>query len=494
MKKMDLLKKILLVFLYFIPLLQVRWFYNSYTTLFMVVFVYLCLFAYLIIDRVHFKKNSFIFIPLLIVLLSFFVLHNYNALNFNSLVPGNFNYSVIEEILYFVKMTVPLVLIFLLYKMKYNRKNYLNLLSTWLLFFSLVIIVTNFLGLSYGSYSGEVIKGNFFTWFGDGYAKYTFFHLGSIGYFESANQISGIYLLCLPFLVMGFLEKFELKKLFVIFCSCFAMFLIGTKTAVFGIFIVLIVSLIIAIFMRVITKQKFSGKSCIIILAITLIFALLYPYSIVENRKIVQDLIDNEVVEEVPILPVETDSSIGEEMSYSEKIEYIEKNYKSKRILETLILERYPYQYDADFWYDILKLDTASRTDYRFLEQALARRVVEINNNSYDKFFGIGYSRMQNLFNIEKDFVMQYYSVGILGVILFLGGYFVFLVKDGIGVLRAKFKGKIYAVVAGFSICLFMLVAYQSGNLFNSLFVMIPFAVLFGVFHNESENLEKIKE
>ena len=40
-----------------------------------------------------------------------------------------------------------------------------------------------------------------------------------------------------------------------------------------------------------------------------------------------------------------------------------------------------------------------------------------------DDWFGIGYTRTSNIYNLEKDFVYQYYSVGIVGVVLLLGPY-----------------------------------------------------------------------
>ena len=40
---------------------------------------------------------------------------------------------------------------------------------------------------------------------------------------------------------------------------------------------------------------------------------------------------------------------------------------------------------------------------------------------------------VQNIFNIERDFVLQYYAFGIIGCVIFLG---VYLVLFGIGFYR----------------------------------------------------------
>ncbi|MEG0994975.1 MAG: O-antigen ligase family protein, partial [Bacilli bacterium] len=338
----------------------------------------------------------------------------------------------------------------------------------------------------YGSYSGEIIKGNFFTWFQDGFSKYTFFNLGSIGYFYSANQLSAIYLLGLPFIIISFLKKTSIKKGFVIVLSTLTMFLIGTRTATYGIFIILGSVLIIYFINSLLNKEKLKGKGIIFIVLLISIFLLLYPYSIVVNR--------NEVQEQIEItdiaLPESSETStspLEKELTREDKILYIKDNYEEKRILPLFIISRYPYQNDPDFWYDILQLDASYRTNYRFLEQAIAKRVVSINNNKLDKYLGIGYNRMQNIFNIEKDFVMQYYSVGILGTVILLWFYLYYLVKGGILIIKNKGIKMEYALTVGFSLCLFFITAYQSGNLLNSLYTTIPCSILFGLLYEETK-------
>ena len=90
------------------------------------------------------------------------------------------------------------------------------------------------------------------------------------------------------------------------------------------------------------------------------------------------------------------------------KIKY---NYEKKELHKQFFTENYPYQYDPDFWYDFLQKDISLTTDYRYIELCIIKRVVEINNNNMDKWLGITNTRLQNIFNIEKDFVVQYYAL-----------------------------------------------------------------------------------
>ena len=58
----------------------------------------------------------------------------------------------------------------------------------------------------------------------------------------------------------------------------------------------------------------------------------------------------------------------------------------------------------------------------------MLKRVKEINNNKYDDLLGLTYSRTSKVFNLEKDFQYQYYSLGIIGQILFIGPLIVMLI------------------------------------------------------------------
>lgn len=106
------------------------------------------------------------------------------------------------------------------------------------------------------------------------------------------------------------------------------------------------------------------------------------------------------------VVPVTTDVPENDFM-----IKYIENNYEDKQLNKQFLFNNYPYQYDPEFWYNLLQNDILLITNYRYIELSMIRRVVEINNNTMDKWFGITNTRLQNIFNIEKDFVVQYYAL-----------------------------------------------------------------------------------
>jgi len=105
LKKADIF---LIIFLIIQPIFDLKIFYNSISTLIRVVII-LGFFSYYFLTNKNNKKYYLLIYPLLVFV--YFIFHHINAMNFNSLVPGNFNYSIIKEGLYFVKMLCPFLLI-----------------------------------------------------------------------------------------------------------------------------------------------------------------------------------------------------------------------------------------------------------------------------------------------------------------------------------------------------------------------------------------------
>ena len=170
----------------------------------------------------------------------------------------------------------------------------------------------------------------------------------------------------------------------------------------------------------------------------------------------------------------------NDNIAYTSDLDYIEQNYIEKKIKQEFILERYPYTYDADFWISILNEPIYRRINYRYLEESIVKRVIEINNNKLDVLLGITNTRVQNIFNIEKDFVVQYYSLGIIGLILVFIPYFILLFNYLYKLIKDKFKDfDIINMLSFLTIIIIFIISYFSGNLLNSLSFTIYFAILF---------------
>ena len=100
-KQQKLIEKILVIFLMIQPIFDLKIFYNSISTLIRVIVIGL-LFIYFFINDKN-KKKYYLAIYVMVFFI-YFIFHHINAIHFNSFIPNNFNYSVIKEGLYFVKM------------------------------------------------------------------------------------------------------------------------------------------------------------------------------------------------------------------------------------------------------------------------------------------------------------------------------------------------------------------------------------------------------
>lgn len=485
----NLLQKVLIVFLIIQPIFDLKVFYNSISTLIRVIIIGVFFIIYFIQDK---NKKKYFLIIYPVLLLIYFIFHQINAQNFKSLVPGNFDYSTIKEILYFVKMVTPFLLIYDIYEAKLSREQIINVIKYIVIIVSLIIIVTNIFGISYGSYSNTRIKANFFSWFNNK-NNYTYQDLASKGFFEYANQISAVLIIFLPFMIME-LQKNEKKVLniLIIIINIWALILLGTKVAVLGITIDILFTIFIIIFNKIINKEQINIKNLLLLLIPIVFYMSILPFNPMFNRqnerdKTIETFLDEnseknyiENKEDITINEIsEIETTEANVMTKEEKMNYVEVIAAKKNLPEQFFKQNYSYECDIDFWYDFVQNDIAVTTDYRTVEIAMVKRVIEINNNKCDKWVGITNTRLQNIFNIERDFVVQYFALGIIGTILVFLPYMCILILFTVYVFKNKFKNinKYQYLCYGLTIFSFA-IAFYSGNLLNSLSFTIYLGIL----------------
>lgn len=382
---------------------------------------------------------------------------------------------MLKEALYFVKMISPFLLIYSLYKSELPRDRIIQVVKCIVLVISLLIIISNIFGFSYGTYSDITIKANFFEWFKHD-SPYAYTDLASKGFFQYGNQTSAILIMFLPFMIYNVFKKFNFINYFTLICNTFALILLCTKVAVLGIAIAFIYSLFAFGFVHIIQKKKFDFKACIPILIVLILYGTLLPINPMFNRIDEQSTVIAEFDKtDTPLLP-----SAETEVSLEYMLNYIEGMHNEKKVPQQFLFENYPYQYDPEFWYNFLQQDISLTMDYRYTELSMIKRVVEINNNSMDKWFGITNTRLQNVFNIERDFIVQYYALGIIGIILIFAPYFIFILIFIYKTLKGKFKNlTLVNCLSAITIVFLFGTSYMSGNLLNALSFTIYFAICF---------------
>lgn len=457
------------------------------------------------------------------------ILHLVNANNFHSLVPGNFGYSVVGEIFYIIRLIIPISIVFITYNMDIEFDDFTKTIVWLLILISGTIVITNLLKISLNSYTNEIIKANVFEWFMGAYDKYNYSSLASKGVFNFANQIAALLVLLLPIGLSIYTYKTTFLNLISVILTIVAMIMLGTKVALFGAIIEVIMFLCILIFIRIFKKENTLNKKNILMIGLSILcIAGLFMKSPAINREIVARYVrinnskvevegvdENNKIDDVKQIEEKSNDSSNpnlentnilddgdisdlnnkglntakqpDKSNKDSMIEYIEKNYHNLQVNEQFITKSYPYKYDPEFWVEIINLPVVERLDWRNLEQRMLQRVMDINNNPTDKLLGITFARTQNIFNLERDFLSQYYSMGVLGVIVFLGPYVILPIVCFIIMIK-KFKEKFNVLNTSlcFSILFTLGVSYYSGNVIDGLTVTIILAFSLGYLVKET--------
>ncbi|MEG0794865.1 MAG: hypothetical protein RSG95_03625, partial [Bacilli bacterium] len=120
MFKEENLKKTFIILMMLYPLFGIKFFYNSYFTLIQIGLI-MILFIWLLAINKSSRKNIKWLILYEVLLIGYAILHHMNAVNFTSLVPGNFNYSALKEILYLIKLNIPIIFVYILFYLRLNK-------------------------------------------------------------------------------------------------------------------------------------------------------------------------------------------------------------------------------------------------------------------------------------------------------------------------------------------------------------------------------------
>ena len=451
------------------------------------------------------------------------VLHHINALEFNSVSKDGFGYNLVSELFYLIRMLMPLFMIVLSAHYKFEDKKMEKLITWLVILLAGSIVVTNLLGISLGSYSKVQIEGNIFQWFNPN-NDLDYMDFASKGFFNDPNRISALMVLITPLLFYVFVKNPNKKNGFLLILQCLGMYMLGTKVAVLGFFVLLFASICIYLFFVLIKKELTWNKK---IFAFFMIFfvaagALLYWTPAIDRTMIDQTREENhkknvkgERSEEekkikkideqlLKLIKVDEDGAIyfdelfteEKDVTYvsksqiytidkvkSEKIlnEFIEENYLDFSINPEFILNSYPYENDPYFWYIIMKWSLMERTNFRMVERAMLERVKTINANPADDYLGITFTRMSNIFDLERDFLSHYYTLGLFGLCLFLFPYLIIFFLAVFMMLyhyKEKFTFRNVMLMLGIAITLFA--AYYSGNCMDGLVVTLILGFVMG--------------
>lgn len=436
------------------------------------------------------KRNVIIYVLIIIV---YYITHCINCIMFKD---DNFAFSLFGEASYVIRLTIPLIILYFTYLNKINEKNFKKVIIILISIISITLVTSNIFKISLGSFSNEQIQINIFDWFTQKNG-YEYYKGASKGFFYFSNRVAAVLVMLLPFNFYYFFKSKDKKSIInyiLIILHIISMFMLGSRIGNYGAFFVTIVMSCVYLFFCILNKesQKCVFKLLLVVLLLVGSYMIMPKsplkmrnYNIIEYRKSIEN-------KEQQSTNKEDDSNDGfiedtkyNKLSKKQKILFIHNNFKKYSIYEYFLNSCYPYYNDPDFWYEIFKLPLDQRLNYRILEKKMLDRTKELNDNILDSFLGIGYTRTSGIFNLERDFVYQYYSMGIVGVFVFLGPY-IALLLIGLFLCLKKFRTYITFKNVTFLSSIFLAVfsSILSGNCIDSLFVAIILSFICGAFLN----------
>ncbi len=464
-----LLRKIFFIFLMVQPVLDcyllytdeiINIFHFSPTTI-----IRMLIIAFLFV-LIFFNKKNFKNLKIIGIyggfIIAYILAHHFISSGIDNSGYKTFSYSIVTELLYMVRMLLPIAVIMITYKLKPTKEDIIKLFLIVSAITSGIIIVLNFLNVACASYGGGFIKASFFEWFFN--KEYTPYDLASKGWFNSANQISGLMFILFPICLYSLCEKITKSRIIITIMVLLSMIMLGTRVASYGWILIMGMMIVLYLFYSFIFKtNKFEWKKfglILLILALGLVLMI-----------------------KAPIVNTGT--------NYSDEDEKKMKSLKSGKDLEEKLKysgthpsyykEIYPYKDHKEFWiYVVEKVSPEKRVGNRNSQNLITNDIGKTYENVSTSLFGLGYSRFINAYlYLEKDFVVHYYTIGIFGIILLLcpyiliAGYFMFQ-----KIKKKKFI--LFDIIILATLILPLCISYFSGHIIDELIISLYLGFIAG--------------
>ena len=426
-----------------------------------------------LVKKFKYLKNKWLYITYLGFVIVYFLIHNYVCKS-NINIPSSYKYSTFSEMFYVIRMSFLFIIAYITYHSKLEFDRFLKTIFIVSFIIGLGIFITNTFKISFKSYSDnlDLIKYNWLDWNKALIKKVGFAEFASRGWFYMANQVSALSMMILCIDLYGLLKRPGKFAYISTFSLIIGMIMLSTRTASFG-WIVCVVFILVLFFLYklIFNKTNMKYKNSLYIFMLLPVSILLFLNSPSLNRVYNYKVSDYEDIS-------------TEDKKEPDKVEaYLLKNYSKLGIQKVYIFKIYPYTYDKIFWLDTFEYVKKNGVlDNRAMEINISKRIAENNNNELKyKLFGYSFSRMRNGKNyIEHDFLAQYYTIGIVGILLLI---FPYLFVIGLIIFKMLHNLKnltMLNTVLCSSIFVAVGVSIFSGHVLDELFVTLFIGFIFG--------------
>lgn len=475
-------RTVLFWFILIQPFLDLYWFYNgklanilpfTLPTIIRIlaVFVLFCMFFSQKQNWQKLGQNKWL-IAYLVLLVVYSALHLFHVKTFNSVNPSDYNYSTTSEVFYLIRMILPLMVIFLTTKLDFTREQFRHVIEGISGIFSFTIVISNLFVISLRSYETGLISANIFEWFVNPDIGYS--HMASKGFFNFANMVSAVLFMLVPLMLYFMFSHFNWKIVVLNVVQALAMIELGTKVALIGLIGGIIIGVLLYVFHLFIIKDvKKNGKAILVALLIELGSIAIIPFGPAIQRYNYEKYLAQQSDNSLTVAKKELAQGLKKYPTGQKRkdflIKFIGEHYQDYALNKKFVTKSYPYKYDPEFWFKIMQEPGTARMQNRHVEKAMLDQVVKTNNNQLDKFLGISYTRETNIFNLERDFTSQIYSLGWIGMLLFIGPYVAIMLYAVWKWLQSKSKRTYLISSMLLSIAFMLFAAFSSGNVMDFL-------------------------
>ena len=432
----------------------------------------LAIIGFLVADRQ--KKKTFIITTILaIIWLAYMILHFISTKNLDLNLPINYRFLTTIELKYLLTMTLPFVLMYVVWIAEFSEKTFNKIILSVSTFVCSFILLTNLMVISKGSYGGYT-QGSFLSWFTGGYEQYSAIELTSKAFFQEANVLGALLFTLLPLLYKILYEvKHKWPVMILILAQSLCMMIVGTRVATLGAMAISIVALVGYLIIVILKQGKFN-LICLVFMICSISFCtVLLPYSPAiryqsENSKLIQN--NREDNKNASSVSKDLEGLEEDSQEYNWQLIYIIRNNAWLIGMPAYYDYYYPIEFDPIFWKHVLDQPFDLRADGRDLQKLFIEYKWDLLTPK-QKLFGTSYSTLsEGGFIIEQDFLRQYYTLGVLGALIFTVPYLLFVALSGLNILR-QFKKQVtfgngmmmVSVIAGLG------AAYYSGHVLDTL-------------------------
>lgn len=444
-----------------------------------------------LITFIFFEKNKKKVITLFgvyaVIFGVYFLLHckNANTIQYTIHLTENFYFTITDEIVYTITLLLPLAYVYVFSLSNISETIMKKISISLSCFTALPIFISNLFVFGKSTYQGYTID-NFLSWFSLPFTRY-WHHPRKYAtkfFFEEGNTIGILMLMVLPFLYYFFYkEKNKIKKTLLgllILVHSLAMIILSTRLATYCSVLIPAAMLTIYVFLLILKKEKLQKLYIVFLAIITVICGAIIPYCpAYQNQQIDADdytFIKGDENQRTEARDLLKDADKLEKWSseWRDFYVYMFEDYQFLMNVTPPIYYTtwYSYEYDSQFWVDLI-------FDYELEERVNGRQIETIFTKykwneltTAQKLTGFGYGTfMRGGILIERDFVQQYYSYGIVGVVLIMAPWLVLLVYVGIKLLLGYKKNKwtYMNIILLMSCGLGFVSSYVSGHVFDEL-------------------------